>query len=142
MPRKINDMAKTATKISANEAEPVSELISDLEHPLKSEINEMRHLILGLDTLVTEKIKWNAPSFCWNGEDRITFKLQPRNCFQIVFHRGAKPSGQEGITVSDPKGLLKWAAADRVVATISDPAYFQEHKQDLLDISLSWMRPA
>ncbi|QYO66527.1 DUF1801 domain-containing protein [Leptolyngbya sp. 7M] len=135
-------MAKATTTIKENETNLVSELISGLEHPFKSEIDEMRHLILGLDTLVTEKIKWNAPSFCWNGEDRITFKLQPRNCFQIVFHRGANPSGQGSVTVSDPKGLLKWAAADRAVATIPDAAYFQEHKQALLDISLSWMRPA
>jgi hypothetical protein len=133
-------MANTATMIGTNETGPVSELISGLDHPFKSEIIEMRNLILGLNALVTEKIKWNAPSFCWNGEDRLTFKLQPKNCFQIVFHRGAKPSRPEGVTVSDPKGLLKWAAADRAVATISDADHFQEYKQDLLDVALSWMR--
>ena len=37
-----------------------------------------------------EHVKWNAPSFCYAGVDRVTFRLQPGNRLQLVLHRGAK----------------------------------------------------
>jgi hypothetical protein len=135
-------MAKAVITHEERENWAVSDLISDLDHPFRSEVAELRKLILGSDERITEKIKWNAPSFCWDGEDRVTFKLQPRDCFQIVFHRGAKRSSEDGVVVSDPKGLLKWAAADRAVATVQDTEYFKTHKQDLLELVLNWMRSA
>jgi hypothetical protein len=33
--------------------------------------------------------KWNAPSFRHAGEDRVTFRLQPGDKLQLIFHRGA-----------------------------------------------------
>lgn len=49
--------------------------IEETDHPLKNEIIALRKNNSGLRLRRTEHIKWNAPSFCVNGEDRFTFKL-------------------------------------------------------------------
>jgi hypothetical protein len=54
-----------------NESSEVREFISELSHPLKAGIEDVR-AILASDDGITEHIKWNAPSFCWEGEDRVT----------------------------------------------------------------------
>ena len=54
--------------------------IEKTDHPQKQEITALRNIILNSDPEITEHIKWNAPSFCVNGEDRFTFKLNsPKN---------------------------------------------------------------
>lgn len=68
----------------------VVEFFNNLEHPLKKEIEEVRKIILSTNESITEHIKWNAPSFCFNNEDRVTFNLQGKGFFRLVFHCGAK----------------------------------------------------
>ncbi|WP_234978377.1 DUF1801 domain-containing protein [Bacillus tuaregi] len=55
--------------------EQVTEFMDELQHPLKEEISMVRQIILSTDQKITEHIKWNAPSFCYDGEDRITLTL-------------------------------------------------------------------
>jgi hypothetical protein len=53
-------------------------------------VEAVREIILSAHPGITERIKWNAPSFCIDGDDRITFRLQPGDRVQLVFHRGAR----------------------------------------------------
>lgn len=46
--------------------EQVALFLKELEHPLKDEIEEVRKIILSAADDITEQIKWNAPSFCYN----------------------------------------------------------------------------
>jgi hypothetical protein len=75
--------------------EQVAEFLNRLQHPFKSEIEEVRRIILDSVPELTERIKWNAPSFCLNNEDRITFQLQGKGFFRLIFHSGAKKMGKE-----------------------------------------------
>ncbi len=81
-------------------------------HPLKAEIEAVRSLVKGANAALTERIKWNAPSYCLDGDDRITLKLYPPRQVQLIFHRGAKIKDASGFSFSDASGLLAWAAAD------------------------------
>jgi len=63
MSAKKNLASKGAKK---KKAEDVSELMRQLEHPLKPEIEAVRRIILGADAQIREGIKWNAPSFYIN----------------------------------------------------------------------------
>ena len=67
---------------------------------------------------ITERIKWNAPSFGVDGDDRVTFKLHPPDRLQLVVHRGAKARDMQGFTFADPSGLVRWVAPDRGVVTL------------------------
>jgi hypothetical protein len=73
-----------------NESPEVIEFLRELSHPLKHGIVDLRAAVLASDEQITEHIKWNAPSFCHHGDDRVTFRLQPGDRLQLVFHRGAK----------------------------------------------------
>lgn len=73
----------------ARAKETVDAHLARSEHPRKAAISEVRAIILGADPGITEQIKWNAPSFCYGGDDRVTMRLQPRDCLHLVFHRGS-----------------------------------------------------
>ncbi|WP_077247840.1 DUF1801 domain-containing protein [Bacillus sp. FJAT-27225] len=66
----------------------VSEYLENCNHPMKELIEQVRSIILSMDVGITEHIKWNAPSFCFNGDDRITFRLSKPDYVQLVFHSG------------------------------------------------------
>lgn len=110
-----------------------------LEHPLKADLERVRAVILGADPGVTEHIKWNAPSFCWNGEDRITANVRGEDALLLVFHKGARSKDTDAFAVDDPGGLLKWAGPDRALVTLK-PGEAEARAADLAALALNWMR--
>jgi len=118
----------------------VDSYMAGLEHPRKAEIEALRRSILGADAGIAERIKWNAPSFYFK-DDFATFRLQPKDTLQIVFHKGAKArDNSTEVKIDDPLGLLKWVAKDRSVASFSDMADVQAKQAALVDIVRQWIR--
>ena len=117
-------MAKTTTSRKKAPApsgtEQVKEFIQTSKHPLKKALEEIREIILGADKRITEHIKWNAPSFCFNGDDRITFNLSKNDRILLIFHRGAKVKDGKSKEplFEDTTGMLEWLAHDRAVVKI------------------------
>ena len=52
-------------------------------------IEALRRLVQDAAPGLGEHIKWNAPSFTAQGEDRVTLGLPPKGGFRVVLHRGA-----------------------------------------------------
>ena len=93
--------------------------ILTIPHPLKTEIDAVRRLVLSADPRLREHIKWNAPSYAIT-DDLVTFKLRPQETLQLVMHTGAKKRATPlTISITDPAGLLYWVAADRGIITFS-----------------------
>lgn len=118
---------------------PVDEYLAKLAHPMKPEIEAVRALILGSTPGVTERVKWNAPSFGLDGEDRVTLRLQPGDRLELIFHRGAKVKDTTGFAFEDGSGLLKWLAPDRAVATVADRADLEAKREALARVAAAWM---
>lgn len=119
----------------------VSEFLRELSHPLKDGILEVRAAILASDDGITEHIKWNAPSFCHHGEDRVTFRLQPGDRLQLVFHRGAKVrADSDDFVFEDGTGLLEWASADRATLTLRDLDDVHAKLPAVVELVGRWMR--
>ena len=117
----------------------VDAFLARLDHPLKAEIEALRTIIRGVDPRIGEAVKWNAPSFHL-GEHFATFKLHPATRIQIVLHTGAKVRpNAPAMTIADPTGLLKWAAADRCVVTLADMQAVQAHRADVEAILRQWI---
>lgn len=124
-----------------NRSEEVDQYLRDLDHPLKEAVAEIRALILTSDEEITEHVKWNAPSFCFGGEDRVTFRLHPKNRLQLVFHRGAKVRDNAGeFAFEDRSGLVEWVAEDRGVVTFTDLADVEVRKATLVALVKQWVR--
>lgn len=118
--------------------EIVEEYMSKLEHPLKPEIEEVRRIVLSADVRLTEHIKWNAPSFCVDGEDRITMNLRSKAGLLLVFHRGAKAK-QDRFEFQDDTGLLEWAAADRATVKLSNMNDVHARQERLTRVVALWI---
>lgn len=124
----------------SNRNEAVDRFMAELEHPLKEEIELVRSSILGSSKEVTEHIKWNAPSFCFKGDDRVTMRLQPKGRLQLIFHRGVKVKDSKDFVFEDTSGLLEWAAADRAVVTLQDMKDVKAKKAALVKLVKQWMK--
>jgi hypothetical protein len=64
-----------------NESPEIAEFLNGLADPLKDAIIDARAAILASDEQISEHVKWNA-SFCYQGDDRFTFRLQPGDRLQ------------------------------------------------------------
>ena len=130
---------KRSAKLSGHEQ--VVEFLNALEHPLKNEIEEVRKMVLAADERITEQIKWNAPSFCIGNDDRITFNLQGKGFFRLIFHCGAKSKSSKGNgpIIEDATGLLEWAADDRAIVKLSSMKEIEEKRDKLRELVAKWM---
>ena len=113
--------------------------MAELEHPLKPQIAALRDAILASDPDITEQIKWKAPSFCIDGDDRVTFRLHPPDAIYLVFHRGAKVKDATDFSFEDPTGLMKWAAKDRAQLALRTAAEVGQHKHEVVALVTRWM---
>lgn len=75
-------------KSSANRdnTEQVDQFMEKLDHPFKAEVQMIREIIKNVDNDITEQIKWNAPSFSYEGEYLVTFNLRDQQKIHLVFH--------------------------------------------------------
>ena len=127
-----------------NKTDDVGEFMRKLEHPLKSELEVVRGIILGADPQIREDIKWNAPSFYVN-EYFATINVRGvsgRDCILIILHRGArvKDNSSEGLEIKDPAGLLEWLASDRCAIKFYDMSDVNSKKAALEDIVRQWIK--
>ncbi|MBB2903487.1 hypothetical protein FHR75_004329 [Kineococcus radiotolerans] len=118
----------------------VEHYLDDLQHPLKDGVLRLRAAILACDPDLTEHVKWNAPSFCRDGQDRVTFRLHPRDELQLVFHRGAGVRADTAeFTFHDPTGLLTWLAPDRAVIDFPDLRAVDVHQAQVVALVRRWV---
>jgi len=130
-------------KVKESSGQEVIEFLDKLEHPLKREIKAIRKIILNSNKRLTEHIKWNAPSFCIENEDRVTMKLYPVKNIQLIFHRGAKVKAQpKEKLLSGHSAFLKWAANDRAVATFANMDEIKSNEKVLSEIINEWIKAA
>jgi hypothetical protein len=118
----------------------VQAFLQGLQHGRKDEVEAVREIILSAHPGITEQIKWNAPSFCIDGDDRITFRLQPGDRVQLVFHRGAqKRDDAATFSFEDDSGLLEWVTRDRALVTFRDLDDVAAKRAAVKDLVRRWM---
>lgn len=121
----------------------VTKFLDDLNHPLRTEIETLRSIILGSITGLEENIKWNGPNYCKAGDDRITMRIHPPKQIQIILHRGAKKLTQpKQRLIEDDSGLLSWKENDRAVITLKDKTQIETQKAALSDVFAKWIAAA
>lgn len=105
-------MAKAPKK---SDQEQVSELIEKMDQPWKETVEFLRRTILDISFEISEQVKWNSPSFYYNGEmqpfdpkeykrDLVVLNLHRNNHILMVFPTGAK--------ITDSTGVLEGSYTD------------------------------
>lgn len=129
------------TKQSSKE---VTEFMNELNHPFRNEIEELRDCILASNKSLVENIKWNAPNYCFENEDRITMRIQPMTTkVQLIFHRGAKKQEQpKERLITNKSKMLLWKENDRAIITFKNKQEIEGGKAELEKIINEWLTAA
>lgn len=119
----------------------VTALLDAAGHPMRTAIEALRQLILGLDPGIVEQVKWNGPHYTLGGADRLTLRVHPpRPRFELVLHRGARPAAGDVLPeVADPRGLLVWRAADRAVLPFSETHPPSSLEAEVIPMLRAWL---
>lgn len=123
-------------------SQEVTDFLDTLNHPLRSEIERLRHCIVFAHEGLSENIKWNGPNYSLEGEDRITMRIQPPRQIQLVFHRGAKTQESPHKLIDNDADWLDWRAKDRAVATFITLEEIELRSPELASIIQQWLAAA
>lgn len=123
----------------ANGAAAVAQFLQTLDEPLQAEIEQLRAILLNADAGITEQVKWQAPSFCYRGDDRVTMRLHPQHKLQLIFHRRAKVKDSAAFVFEGDTGLLQWVAKDRATVTFQTMGGIMAHRAALEGVVRRWM---
>jgi hypothetical protein len=118
----------------------VDRFLRNLDLPLKEEIVAVRDIIFGADKEITEHITWNAFSFCYQGQDRVTFKPHPQDRIHLIFHRGAKVRYADDFNSEDSSGPMRRLAPDRAMVSLGDMSDVYAQKGALRKLVREWMK--
>lgn len=122
----------------------IDAFLSALNHPQEGLIQELRTMIRGVGSELTEGIKWNAPSYALEGRDIITLNFHYKDYVTIVFHTG--PEGKDRHTKTtlfvDDTGLLDWAADKRALLKIPSMDFLHESKEEIEKVIAHWIEKA
>ena len=113
---------KTANK---NDKEAVVEYMEKLKHPLKDEIEALRSIVRNANAKISERIKWNAPSYYYK-EDLVTFNLRATHHVHLVFHNKA--------VVRIHSNLLEGDYVDRRMAYFKTAKEVKDNEKELIRI--------
>jgi hypothetical protein len=82
------------------------------DNPQKDLLQAVREVMLGADDRVTETIKWQAPTFMYQGNIASFFPKATKHV-SLMFHTGA--------SLPDPDGILEGDGEVSRVVKIADP---------------------
>ena len=119
-------------------AQDVDTLVAALPEPSRTAMNTLRRLVTASHPDISEHVKWNGPSFCIDGDDRITVGLVQKGGVRAVLHRGVKARDATGFSFSDDTGLIQWAAPDRGVVTFADEGAVSANAEAFAAICRRW----
>lgn len=99
----------------------IDEFINGLNDDQRSQVEKLRQYILDEGPLLTEHIKWNAPSYVKDDEDRITFNtMNKEQAVKLVFHMGAtRKEDKKGRPILNNSPLIQWASDIRGYMTFN-----------------------
>ncbi|MEM9561559.1 MAG: DUF1801 domain-containing protein [Actinomycetota bacterium] len=104
----------------ANPTNEVDEWFRDRANPMEDAMQRVRHIVLGVDDRITETIKWQTPTFVFNGN--IASFSPAKKLVSLMFHRGAEIPGDHPALDGDGRLVrtMRFADVDDVEAKRGD----------------------
>ncbi|MAZ28494.1 MAG: hypothetical protein CL868_15625 [Cytophagaceae bacterium] len=118
----------------------VTRFLDGLKHPLRDEIELLRHIVIHAVSGLSENIKWNGPNYSLGDADRITLKIHPSKQVQLIFHRGVKKQEQPQHKIIDTDAaLLQWKENDRAILSFKNVDEIENARLNIIDIVKKWV---
>jgi hypothetical protein len=117
----------------------VDALVEAMPDPVRAITVEIRKLVMQADRRITEGLKWNSPSFYWNGWF-ATVNSRKGTEVTLVLHHGPAVRNDSEVrsVVSDAAQLLRWHSVDRASVTVANLQEFKELQTALTSIVNQW----
>jgi len=103
--------------------------LAKYENPMKDVVLRVREIVLGADARIDECIKWQAPTFTFEG-NLASFFPKSKQHASLMFHQGAKIPGKH-----DP---LEGGGDTSRVMKIASVAEAERTKNDIERIVRAW----
>lgn len=100
----------------------IDDFLDKLDKDKRQQVDILRNFISKTEPRLEEHIKWNAPSYVLDGEDRITFNLMNKQgVVKLIFHMGAtrQEDKKETPVMQDNSGLIEWSSNIRGMITFN-----------------------
>lgn len=116
----------------------IDDILNDLAPEKRQKVELLRQIILE-STDVTEHVKWNAPSYIYNDEDRITFNLYGE--VKILIHMGATRKEDKKATpiMDDPDHIISWNSDIRGTITFSNLEDIEVKREAFVSVIQRWL---
>ena len=125
-----------------NKYKTIDEFLDDQIPERLAEINMIRSLILKSEPALAELIKWNAPSYVYKGEDRITFNLlNKQNQLRLLIHMKKKKKEDKKakpILIED-EGIVEWNSDIRGTIVFDGISDIESKKLSLQKVIKRWL---
>ena len=109
----------------------VDEFLLKKDHPLISEIQRVREIILTTDPRIRETIKWGMPTFMYNGII-ASILINTKKFVSLMFRYGAY--------IEDKNGLLNGEGKISRTARFMDLEDIESKKPALQELVREWIR--
>jgi hypothetical protein len=120
----------------------VDAFLEDMENSTLAQVNKLRKIIMSTEDSLIENIKWNAPNYVFNGEDRITFNLADKNGrVRLILHMGAtkKEDKKAKPVLADDSSLVEWNSNIRGTITFAGLDDIQAKQVQLTRLVQKWL---
>lgn len=120
----------------------IDQFLASLPADKKEQVQLLRAIIAATHPGLEEHIKWNAPSFMLDGDDRITFNLlNKENAVKLVLHMGVgRKENKAGAPVmAEDSGLVSWQSDIRGVLMFAGAADIESKREAVASIISRWL---
>ena len=119
----------------------VDEFLNDLTEDRRQQVETLRTIIKNVSSDLTEHIKWNSPSYIFDGEDRITFNMHYPDQTMVLLHMGAtrKENKKADPIMNDETGLIKWNSDIRGTLAFGSLDDIANAQADITKILSAWL---
>lgn len=126
-----------------NKYKTVDDYLLGLDASRRAQVETLRRYILDVEPSLVERIKWNAPSYAKDNEDRLTFNtVNKEQVVKLVFHMGATRQENKHAApvlknaeminwVSDIRGYISFENLDDIM---TQEAAFKQVVRDWLEL--------
>jgi hypothetical protein len=120
----------------------VDEFLADLSKDRKDQVETLRTIIKASNPDLTEHIKWNSPSYVFDGEDRITFNMHYPDQTMILLHMGAtrKEDKKAEPIMNDASGMIKWNSNIRGTLSFKSVDEIINAQETIKELITKWLR--
>ncbi len=120
----------------------LEEFFADQDPNKLEQVMLVREIILTAEPNLHENLKWNAPNYVYNGEDRITLNLLNKDKkVKLLVHMGAKIKEDKAASplLQQDSGIVEWQSDIRGVVNFKDMNDIESKREALTNLIRAWL---